>query len=184
MGRCPGPPCYAVLPIARVGTMGAPGSHRTEVEVAGGVQQPQYLALACSAMHPPPSSGSPRHRRWQGMDGRNGREPQRERPRAMTSWRTQTTASSKSATASRSVFHLPTLWEGSSEIKMKKVRIVGVSGGRPVRDARRFPSTQGCSPYSHAHARGEKLLFSHRSRTILCRPVPNPKRYDSRRFRR
>jgi hypothetical protein len=32
-----------------------------------------------------------------------------------------------------------------------------------------------CSPYSHVHARRESLGFVHRSRAILCRPVPNPK---------
>jgi hypothetical protein len=31
-----------------------------------------------------------------------------------------------------------------------------------------------CSPYSHVHVRRESLGFVSRSRTILCRPVPNP----------
>jgi hypothetical protein len=31
-----------------------------------------------------------------------------------------------------------------------------------------------CSPYSHVHARREILGFVPRSRTICCRPVPNP----------
>jgi hypothetical protein len=36
-----------------------------------------------------------------------------------------------------------------------------------------FPLHDG-SPYSHAHVRREGLGFVHRSRTILCRAVPNP----------
>jgi hypothetical protein len=36
-----------------------------------------------------------------------------------------------------------------------------------------------CSPYSHVHVRRECLGFVPRSRAIFCRPVPNPKRYDS-----
>jgi hypothetical protein len=38
-----------------------------------------------------------------------------------------------------------------------------------------FP-LQDCSPYSHVHVRRERLGFVPRSRTILCRPVPNPLR--------
>jgi hypothetical protein len=31
-----------------------------------------------------------------------------------------------------------------------------------------------CSPYSHVHLRRERLGFVHRSRTLFCRPAPNP----------
>jgi hypothetical protein len=62
---------------------------------------------------------------------------------------------------------------------MQKLRIVtlGISGGRwltrPFRDAADSP-LQDCSPYSHVHVRRESVGFVHRSRAILCRPVPNP----------
>ena len=43
----------------------------------------------------------------------------------------------------------------------------------------RFPTPadlplRECSPYSHVHVRRERLGFVHHSRTIFCRPVPNP----------
>jgi hypothetical protein len=36
-----------------------------------------------------------------------------------------------------------------------------------------FPLHDG-TPFSRVHVRRESLGFVHRSRTILCRPVPNP----------
>jgi hypothetical protein len=64
---------------------------------------------------------------------------------------------------------------------MENWRIVtaGILGGRsltrPFRDAAEAPR-HDCSVYSHEHVRRECLGFVYRSRTVLCRPVPNPKR--------
>jgi hypothetical protein len=53
------------------------------------------------------------------------------------------------------------------------------SRGRFARSAD-FPR-HDCSPYSHVHVRRESLGFAHRSRTIFCRPVPNPTLHRCRR---
>jgi hypothetical protein len=65
----------------------------------------------------------------------------------------------------------------------KRLRIVTVgfrvgdrSLTRPLRDARRFPSTRWHPVYRGARVRRESLGFVHRSRHhSLCRAVPNPK---------
>jgi hypothetical protein len=63
---------------------------------------------------------------------------------------------------------------------MKKVANRNVSDfGWKFRSRRRFttpadsPLHDG-SPYSHVHARRESLGFVHHSRSVFCRPVPNP----------
>jgi hypothetical protein len=61
---------------------------------------------------------------------------------------------------------------------MQKLRIVTL-GFREMSSRGRFATPadfppRDCSPYSHVHVRRERLGFVHRSRTILCRPVPNP----------
>jgi hypothetical protein len=55
---------------------------------------------------------------------------------------------------------------------------VGISGGRsltrPLRDARRFPSTRWC-PVSRATRTTRKLEICPSFKGFFCRPVPNPK---------
>jgi hypothetical protein len=70
----------------------------------------------------------------------------------------------------------PNYNEGYSPIKKLRIVTLGIPGGRwltrPLRDARRFPSTRWY-PYRRPNVRRWSLGFVHRSRTILCRAVPN-----------
>jgi hypothetical protein len=73
------------------------------------------------------------------------------------------------------------VWPGALvNTAMQKLRIVtcGISGGRtltrPLRDARRFPSTRSYPvPRSSRTPRKFRILFL-RSRASFCRAVPNP----------
>jgi hypothetical protein len=69
-----------------------------------------------------------------------------------------------------------------AKVANRNVRDVGWEiAHTPFRDARRFPSTRWY-PVPKLRVRRWGFGFVHRSRTIFCRPVPNPNRYDSQLF--